>query len=134
MILSSLGKYKDFGLLILRVGLGVMFILHGWPKIKGGPEMWTGVGGSMANFGVTAVPVLWGFLAALSEFGGGICLVLGFAFRPACLLMLCTMIVATMHHLKAGDGLMVASHAIEDGVAFLAMTILGPGKYSIDKK
>jgi len=134
MILSSLGKYKDAGLLVLRVGLGVMFILHGWPKIKGGPEMWQGLGAAMANLGVTAVPVLWGFLAALSEFGGGICLVLGLAFRPACLLMLVTMIVAAVHHLAAGDGVMKASHAIELGVAFLAMTILGPGKYSIDRK
>ena len=134
MILSSLGKYKDSGLLLLRVGLGVMFVLHGWPKIKGGPEMWQGLGGSMAHFGVTAVPVVWGFLAALSEFGGGICLVLGFAFRPACLLMLSTMIVAVTHHLSTGDGVMEASHAIEDGVAFLAMFILGPGKYSVDGK
>ena len=134
MILSSLGKYKDVGLLLLRVGLGVMFILHGWPKIKGGPEMWQGLGGAMAHLGVTAVPVVWGFLAALSEFGGGICLVLGFAFRPACLFMLCTMIVAVIHHLSIGDGVMEASHAIEDGVAFLAMFILGPGKYSADKK
>ena len=134
MILSSLGKYKEFGLLVLRVGLGVMFILHGWPKIIGGPEMWKGVGAAMGNLGVTAVPVLWGFLAALSEFGGGICLVLGFAFRPACLMMLFTMIVAATHHLAGGEGVMVASHAIENGVAFLAMAILGPGKYSVDKK
>ena len=134
MIFSSLGKYKDAGLLLLRVGLGVMFIMHGWPKIQGGPEMWKGVGASMANLGVTAVPVVWGFLAALSEFGGGICLVLGLAFRPACLMMLFTMIVATTHHLTSGDGVMVASHAIEDGVAFLAMFVLGPGKYSIDGK
>lgn len=134
MILSSLGKYKDIGLLLLRVGLGVMFILHGWPKIKGGPEMWQGLGAAMANLGVTAVPAVWGFLAALSEFGGGICLVLGFAFRPACLLMLFTMIVAATHHLMAGDGVNEASHAIEDGVAFLAMFIIGPGKYSVDKK
>ena len=134
MIFSSLGKYKDAGLLLLRVGLGAMFIMHGWPKIIGGPEMWQGLGGAMANLGVTAVPVVWGFLAALSEFGGGICLVLGFVFRPACLLMLFTMIVATIHHLKAGDGVATASHAIEDGVAFLAMFLLGPGKYSVDGK
>ena len=134
MIFSSLGKYKDVALLLIRVGLGVMFILHGWPKITGGPEMWKGIGGAMANLGVTAVPVVWGFLAALSEFGGGICLVLGFAFRPAALLMLFTMIVAAIHHLKAGDGVMTASHAIEDGVAFLGLFLLGPGKYSVDKK
>lgn len=96
--------------------------------------MWQGLGAAMGNLGVTAVPVLWGFLAALSEFGGGICLVLGFAFRPACLIMMFTMIVATMHHLMGGDGLMTASHAIENGVMFLGLFLLGPGKYSVDKK
>lgn len=134
MIFSSLGRYKDVALLLIRLGLGTMFILHGWPKIRGGPEMWQGLGAAMGNLGVTAVPVLWGFLAALSEFGGGICLVLGFAFRPACLIMMFTMIVATMHHLMGGDGLMTASHAIENGVMFLGLFLLGPGKYSVDKK
>ena len=134
MILSSLGKYKDFALLLLRAGLGVMFVLHGWPKILGGPTMWTGLGGSMAHLGITAVPVVWGFLAALSEFGGGICLVLGIAFRPACIMMAATMTVAAVHHLASGDGVMTASHAIEVGVVFLAMLFLGPGRYSVDKK
>jgi uncharacterized membrane protein YphA (DoxX/SURF4 family) len=35
--LNQLGKYKNFGLLILRVGLGVMFIYHGLQKLLGGP-------------------------------------------------------------------------------------------------
>jgi putative oxidoreductase len=134
MILSSLGKYKDFALLWMRVGLGVMFVIHGWPKIQGGPAMWTGLGAAMGNFGITAVPVVWGFLAALSEFGGGICLVLGLAFRPACIMMAATMIVAAMHHLAGGDGVMTASHAIEAGVVFLGMLFLGPGRYSVDGK
>ena len=134
MILGFLNRYRELGLLILRAGLGVMFILHGWPKIRGGPEMWTGLGGAMANIGVTWQPVVWGFMAALAEFGGGICLLLGFATRPAALLMAFTMSMAALHHLKAGDGIMTASHAIECGTTFLAIILLGPGKYSLDKK
>ena len=37
-IFQTLGKYKDFGLLIMRVGLGVMMIVHGFPKMMGGVE------------------------------------------------------------------------------------------------
>ncbi|HAE66424.1 MAG TPA: DoxX family protein, partial [Sphingobacterium sp.] len=33
-IWNSLGKYRDTGLLILRVGLGVMMIMHGLPKLQ----------------------------------------------------------------------------------------------------
>ena len=50
MILSSLERYRDFGLLLLRIGLGAMFIWHGAPKLVGGPETWTRLGGAMANY------------------------------------------------------------------------------------
>ncbi|HET6373612.1 MAG TPA: DoxX family protein [Candidatus Polarisedimenticolia bacterium] len=134
MILSSLGKYRDAGLLLMRIVLGAMFIMHGWPKVMGGPEKWAGLGGAMGNLGVTMAPTFWGFMAAISEFGGGICLVLGFAFRPACVMMGITMAVALTMHLKGGDGIEKASHAIEACGVFLGLLFLGPGKYSIDKK
>jgi len=134
MILAFLNRYRELGLLILRVGLGVMFIMHGWPKIQGGVAQWTSLGQAMGNLGVTFAPAFWGFMAAATEFGGGICLVLGLATRPAALLMAFNMTVATLMHLKRGDGVMGAAHAIEDGVAFLSIVLLGAGKYSIDKK
>jgi putative oxidoreductase len=44
------------------------------------------------------------------------------------------MIVATSMHLSSGQGLGVASHAIEDGIVFLSLILIGPGKYSLDEK
>jgi putative oxidoreductase len=38
MILHKLDRYRDAGLLVLRIGIGVMFMLHGFPKVMGGPE------------------------------------------------------------------------------------------------
>ena len=38
MVLRFLDKYRDIGLLFLRIGIGVMFIMHGLPKLIGGPE------------------------------------------------------------------------------------------------
>lgn len=52
MILTALNKYKDYGLLILRIGIGGMFIFHGAPKMFGGPERWEGIGGAMASVGI----------------------------------------------------------------------------------
>jgi len=46
------GKLRDVGILILRVGLGVMFIFHGWPKISGGPQVWEAVGGAVSAMGI----------------------------------------------------------------------------------
>jgi len=134
MILTFLTRYRDLGLLILRLGLGIMFIAHGGPKLMGGPESWTGLGQTMGNFGVTKAPMFWGFMAGFAEAGGGVLLILGLFTRPACMLLLVTMLVAARHHFAKGDGLMGASHAIESAVVFLSLIFIGPGKYSIDRE
>lgn len=123
---------RDEGLLFMRVGLGIMFIIHGLPKMLGGPEQWAGLGLAMANLGINFTPVFWGFMASFAELFGGICLLLGFMFRPACGLLTFTMLVATLFHLKRGDGLMGASHAIELGIVFFGLIFIGSGKYSFD--
>ena len=132
-IWSKLGKYQHFGLLLMRAGLGFMMILHGYPKLMGGPDRWEKTGGAMANFGLDFMPSFWGFMAAGAEGIGGLLVILGVFFRPACGLLIVTMIVAAVSHIGKGDGIMGASHAIETGLAFLGLFILGPGKYSIDK-
>jgi len=123
--------YTDFGLLILRLGIGIMFVLHGYPKITGGIELWAKLGSSMSNFGIDFAPTFWGFMAALSEFGGAVLLILGVGFRLASLLMLTTMCVATAHHFGKGDGIQGASHALEAGILFLSFLFTGPGKYTL---
>lgn len=133
-IFSNLGKYKNTGLLIIRVGLGIMFIFHGYPKLLGGPDQWTAVGSAMKYTGIDFFPVGWGLLAAVTETFGGFLVILGLAFRPATLLLAITMLVATTMHLKSGDGLNVASHAIEAAIVFIGLTFIGPGRYSVDKK
>ncbi|HXV21874.1 MAG TPA: DoxX family protein [Desulfuromonadales bacterium] len=133
MALKFLGKYREFGLLLLRLGIGAMFLYHGWPKLVGGPEKWEKVGLAMQFAGVHAVPTAWGLAAALSEFAGGLCLILGLFFRPACLLLTITMAVAANMHLGKGEGILAASHAIELGILFFSLLFIGPGRYSVDK-
>jgi len=133
-MLHRLDRFRDEGLLLLRLGIGFMFVLHGYPKLLGGPERWEGVGGAMANFGISFAPAFWGLMAALSETFGGLFLALGVFSRPACLVLLSTMIVATLHHLNRGDGIVGASHAIESAILFAALFIIGPGKYRLDSK
>jgi len=133
MAWKFLNKYRDLGLLLLRLGIGAMFLFHGWPKLAGGPETWAKVGRAMSFAGVQALPTLWGLAAAVSEFGGGLCLILGFLFRPAALLLAITMAVAANMHLGKGEGLLAASHAIELGILFLSLLFIGPGRYSVDR-
>jgi putative oxidoreductase len=133
MVLTSLSRYRDLGLLVLRLGVGIMFLTHGFPKLIGGPEKWEKIGGAMKYTGIEFAPAFWGFMAAFSEFFGAICLIMGIFFRPACMLLTITMAVAATMHLGKGEGLQRASHAIESGILFLSLIFIGPGKHSIDK-
>lgn len=133
-LLDTLGKYKNTGILLARIGIGTMFIFHGYPKLLGGPEQWEQIGGSMKHLGITFTPTIWGLMAGLTETFGGFLLILGLAFRPVCLLLLFTMIVASLVHLNSTDGFISASQAIENGFIFIGLLFIGPGKYSVDKK
>ncbi len=131
--LSKLGKYNNAALLIMRLGLGFMMILHGYPKLSGGAERWEKLGGAMSHIGIKFMPVVWGFMAAITETVGGLFFLLGLFFRPTSFLLFFTMLVAAAMHLGSGDTLMDASHAVELCIVFLAMIIIGPGKYAVDK-
>ncbi len=134
MILHKLDRYRDQGLFILRLGIGIMFMFHGFPKLKAGPQEWVKLGGALSAVGINFAPAFMGFMAALSEFGGGILLILGLFTRPACLFLLSTMMVATMMHLKKGDSFLKYSHALEAGILFFSLLFIGPGKFSLDEK
>lgn len=133
-ILDNLGKYRNTGLLLLRIGLGIMFIIHGFPKLAGGPGGWTSLGGSMKVIGINFMPIFWGFMAAATETFGGFLLIVGLFFRPALILLIFTMAIAALVHFGQGEGLQGASHAIELGIVFIGLIFIGPGKYSVDKK
>jgi len=123
--------YKNLGILILRLGIGFMFVLHGWPKFIGGPDEWINLGEyGMNTIGINFIPLFWGFMAAFSEFFGGIHLILGLFTRFYSLLLLITMFIAIMTHIP--DGIMSASHAIESLIIFLSLFLMGGGKYSLD--
>ncbi len=132
MLMNEWDRFRDQGLLILRLGLGVMFMWHGWPKIAGGPHFWHMLGMATGHVGIHFAPTFWGFMAAFAEFGGGIMLIAGFLTRLACVLLVVDMLVATSMHLGMGQGLAVASHAIECGIVFLSLILIGPGKFSFD--
>lgn len=133
-LLSGLGNYKNFGLLVIRVGLGVMFIFHGYPKLGGGPKEWAELGSSTKYAGIHFRPVVWGLLSAAVETFGGFLLIIGLAFRPVCLLLLINLLVAAAMHFGKGDGLEGAAHAIEDAIVFAGLLFVGPGRNSVDKK
>ncbi|MFW5877816.1 MAG: DoxX family protein, partial [bacterium] len=93
----------QIAIFLIRVSFGIIYILHGFPKIAGGPEQWAQVGGAMGTVGLGFAPAFWGFMASISEFGGGLLLVLGLFTRPAAAFMAFTMLIALIMHISSGD-------------------------------
>ncbi len=119
-------------LLVVRVVMGVAFILHGWPKIQN-PMGW------MNAMGGEGVPSFIQALAALAEFGGGIALVLGLFTPLAALGIVCQMLGALfMVHFPMGHPFVAATGgpSYELPLVYLALAILllvlGPGRWSLD--
>ena len=134
MLLKFLGKYRDVGLLLMRIGLGIMFMLHGLPKLLAGPRTWAGVGVAMGNLGIHFYPKVWGFLAATTEGIGGLLLAIGIFYRPVCVLLAFTMTVACLKHYSSGDDFMnKTSRPLELAIVFFGLSFVGPGRFSVDK-
>ena len=116
------------GLLVLRVIAGVAFMFHGWGKIQQ-PFSWMGPDAGM--------PGLLQFLAALSEFGGGLAWVLGALMPLASFGILSTMAVATYTHaVVRGDPFVGQGGSYEPALVYFCIALLflltGPGRFSVD--
>lgn len=133
MIWTHLDKYRDFGLLLLRAFFGLyMAFGHGLSKITGGPEQWAQLGGVLEGIlGVGFLPTFWGFMAAVAEFAGALLVVVGLATRPAALLLVVNMAVASLAHITGViDG--GPELALLYAALFFGLIFTGPGTYSFD--
>lgn len=128
---KSLSRFRDYALLFLRIGLGLSFMVHGTPKLFGGPDMWETLGTSA---GIPIAPMLFGFAGSVVEFVGGFMFALGVFFRPVALLLAVTMVFAFWSHILAGDPFVDYSHSMELGFVFLALVLIGPGRFSLDER
>ncbi|MDD5705126.1 MAG: DoxX family protein [Kiritimatiellae bacterium] len=122
---------KDLGLLLLRVGIGIMFMRFGWGKISN-PDGWAGLGGAMKSvYGISAAPAFWGFMAALAEFGGGVALLLGIFVRPFALLMAFTMVTGAAMLIGGGADLIKYGHPVNMAIVFISLLFMGGGNYAL---
>lgn len=123
---------RDLVLLIARVGLGVVFIAHGWQKFRT-----NGLDGTAAGFeqmGVPA-PTLSAYYAAAVELIGGAALVLGVLTTVAGVLLALDMAGASLF-VHMSNGVFVADGGWELvvvlGLFSLALAAIGAGRFSVD--
>jgi len=125
---TDLSKYHDLALLLLRIGVGVVFIVAGWGKL-------TGIEGTQDFFGGLGIPLpgMMAWVVAIVEFFGGLMVLLGAWARIPNLLLAFIMIVALLTT-KLGGEFSAARVDILLLLMTLALAILGSGGYSVDAK
>ena len=129
MRMQFLAKYRETGLLLMRVGLGVLFIILTGPVLLGGPNAWAHNGDAIRNLGLHNHFQFWGFLGALLGCAGGALMIFGLFFRLGVLLVF----VITIVHLLGIRSYRAELPAIELAIMLVGLLFVGPGKYSVDK-
>jgi putative oxidoreductase len=127
-----------FGLTVVRILVGIIFVAHGSQKLFGafGGYGLEGTGQYMASLGLTP-GYLMALLSGSAEFFGGLGLVVGLLARPAAVVLAATLVVA-IFSVHISHGLFMANNGYEFALALLggvvAVLIEGAGKFSLDQK
>ena len=125
---------KQWGLTILRLVVGIVFLMHGQQKLFG-----FGIHGTIAFFTHAGIPLpaVSAVVVTFVEFLGGIALILGLLTRWAAALLAIDMLGAIfLVHIKNGFFLMPPKLGYEFALTLLAATIAlaisGPGAAALD--
>lgn len=146
MVLEFLATYTDVASLVLRVFVGILMIIHGFPKLFS-KEARTQMIPAMKGMGIPRI----GFeLAGILETFGGLALLVGFLVRIAGILFAIEMVATTWLYLTkltkvpmprgALEPQFKATHGYLTGweldtvilASAIALMILGGGAYSLD--
>ena len=119
---------SDFALLVLRVGVGVAMLTHGYPKflkvLSGNLSFGDPIGlGQEASL----------ILTAFAEFVCSILLIIGLFTRFATIPLIITMAVV-FFIVHGADDFGTREKAFLFLVSYLVLFFTGPGRYSLDKQ
>ena len=117
---------RDLGLLLLRLGVGGLMLTHGWPKVQ---KVLHGNFQFADPIGLGEAPSL--VLAATAEFLFALLVMLGVRVRWTAIPPAITMAVAVFVA-HAGDPIGKREKALLFLVGFLAIALLGSGRYALD--
>lgn len=123
----------EYGILLIRLVVGLAFAGHGSQKLFG----WFGGGGPQgtaaffASLGYRAAPVL-AIVVGLFELGGGLLLAFGL-LTPLAALVLCTVMLNSIATVQWRKGFIGGWELDSTFLAVaLAVTMTGPGRLSLD--
>lgn len=126
-----------YGLLILRVVVGIVIALHGWAKLSGGVDGVAGFFGGM--LGIPA-PGFFAWVVTIVELLGGILLVIGALTQIVGILLAIDMLGAIVFAyfgrgapLINENGFLSWELEVVIGAAALSIALAGAGAFSVDQ-
>ena len=125
--MKNSGTY-NFALLFLRVTFSGMMLTHGIPKLL---KLVSGNFSFGDPIGIGAPASL--ILAVISEVFFPILIILGYKTRLASIPVIITMLIAAFVF-HANDAFNIKEIALLYLSGFVVVALLGPGKYSLDRK
>jgi putative oxidoreductase len=140
MLDSLIGTHHSFASLILRIVLGYIFVAHGYPKLfkkDFGPR---GFAAFLKNLNIAPAP-FWAYAVGISEFFGGLLLIVGLLTRLDAFLIACVMTVAmwkvkfkTGLFAKTMEGGWVGGYELDLSLWVIAVALMvsGGGTFSLD--
>ena len=121
---------SDYAALVLRIGLGAMFIAHGLLKVF----VFT-LPGTVGFFEQVGFPGWTAYVVTIAEIGGGILLLAGIGVRAVSLALTSVLLGALFVHFGSGwvfsnpnGGWEYPAFLI---LASIALALLGPGKFAV---
>lgn len=127
-IFPQLFTYQQIAPFMLRAVLGIIFLVHGYPKLfkqfSGTAQFFDSVGIRPAKF--------WVFVVGAVEFFGGIALILGIFTQIAAGLIAVNMLVAILKVKKAQGFVGGYEFDLILMAAAISLLFLGPGIFAFD--
>lgn len=123
-----------YGLALLRIVLGIAFVVHGWSKLSGGVG---NVAGFFGSLGIPA-PGLMAWVVTIVELVGGLFLIAGFLTPIVGILLALNMLGAIIFaYLGQGSpfvdrGAIAWEKEAVFGIAALCLALAGPGAWAVD--
>ena len=127
--MRMLEQLKPLSLLMLRFGLGLIFVFHGYPML------FTDARHTAQFFAQIGMPFPMSYVVGTIEFFGGALLIAGLFTRVAALLLVGVMAGAIwkVHLAKGILAVGEYEHALIVGLAAFVLATTGPGAISLDR-
>ena len=130
--MTFLSKYREAGLLLLRLSLGCFFLYLSAPVLIGGAAKWAHFAAPLRHLGLHSHLQWWGLAGALVQTIGSVLMIFGLFFRIGVILVL---ICLTTHALSIWKiGSIVAYASLLACLILVSLLFVGPGRMSVDKE